>query len=119
MRHGAFDSVDQQQHAVDHRKHTLDFSAKVGMAGGIDDVDVRALVVDRTILSDDGDSALPLQFVAVHDPFRNVLMRGEGARLHEQLVDERCFAVIDVGNDGDVAKATSGHGALRYQNVAF
>ncbi len=32
-----------------------------------------------------------------------VLVGGEGARLLEQLVDQRGLAVVDVGDDGDVA----------------
>ena len=39
---GPFDRVDQQQHAVDHRQHALDLAAEVGVAGRVDDVDVRA-----------------------------------------------------------------------------
>jgi hypothetical protein len=40
LRHRAFDGIDQQQHAVDHRQHALDFTAEVGVARGVDDVDV-------------------------------------------------------------------------------
>ena len=32
LRHGAFDRIHQQQHAVDHGEHALDFAAEVRMA---------------------------------------------------------------------------------------
>ncbi len=106
LRHRPVHRVDQQQHAVDHRQHALDLAAEIGMAGGVDDVDVRALVAHRAVLREDGDAALALEVVRVHDPFLDVLVGGKGPRLLQQLVDQRGFAVVDVGDDGDVAKIT-------------
>jgi hypothetical protein len=103
LRHRALDRVDQEQHAVHHRQHALDLAAEVGVAGGIDDVDVRAAVADGAVLGEDGDAALALEVIRVHDPLLHVLVRGEGARLLQQLVDQRGLAVVDVGNDRDVA----------------
>ena len=48
--HRAFDRVDQQQHAVDHRQHALDLAAEVGVARGVDDVDVGVAVLDGAVL---------------------------------------------------------------------
>ena len=51
-----------------------------------------------------GESAKP------HDPAAyppDVLMRGERPGLHEQLVDERRLAVIDVRDDRDVAEVSA------------
>jgi hypothetical protein len=58
LRHRALDGVDQQQHAVDHRQHALDLAAEVGVARGVDDVDVGAFVLDGAVLRQDGDAAL-------------------------------------------------------------
>ena len=104
LRHRAFDRVNQQECAVNHRQHALDLATKVGVAGGIDDVDPGALVSDRTVLGEDGDAALFFDVVAVHHPLADLLVRGEGARLLEQAVDEGRLAVVNVGNDGDIAK---------------
>ena len=41
LRHRPFGGVDQQDHAVDHGEDALDLGAEVGVAGRIDDVDVR------------------------------------------------------------------------------
>ncbi len=87
LRHGALDRVDQEQDAVDHRQHALDLSAEIGVSGRIDDVDMGVAVLDRAVLGNDGDAALALDVVAVHDPLGDVLMRGKGPCLAQELVD--------------------------------
>ena len=54
------------------------------------------------------------QIVGIHDPLLQLAMFGERARLAQQLVDQRGFAVIDMGDDRDVAQLRDGvgHGAL-------
>ena len=103
LRHRPLDRVDEQQHAVDHAEHALDLAAEVGVAGRVDDVDVHARVVDRAVLGEDGDPALALEIVRIHHALRRALVGGEGAGLLQQTVDERRLAVVDVGDDGDVA----------------
>jgi hypothetical protein len=103
LRHRAFDRVHQQQNAVDHRQHALDFAAEVGVSGRIDNVDMRAFVLHRAILGQNRDAALPFEVIGIHDPLCDMLMRGEGAGLTQELVDQRGLAVVDVGDDCDVA----------------
>ena len=103
LRHRAFDRIDQQQHAVDHRQHALDLAAEIGVARRVDDIDMRALVGDRAVLGEDRDAALALEVVRVHDALDEVLVRGKRAGLAQQLVDQGRFAVVDVGDDCDVA----------------
>jgi hypothetical protein len=105
---GPFDRVDEQQHAVDHREHALHLAPEVRMTRRVDDVDVRAAVGDRAVLRQDRDAALALQVVRIHYPLDEVLVRGERARLPQQLVDERRLAVVDVGDDRDVADGSHG-----------
>jgi len=73
------------------------------VAGRVDDVDVRTFVAHRAVLGQDGDAALALQVVRIHHPFLHVLVGGKGSRLLQQLVDQRGLAVVDVGDNGDVA----------------
>ena len=51
----ALGGVDEQQHAVDHRQRPLDLAAEVGVARGVDDVDlhvaVRGLVLTAVFLA--------------------------------------------------------------------
>ena len=104
LRHRPFDRVDQQQHAVDHRQHALDLAAEIRVARRVDDVDVRAFVVDRAVLREDRDAALALEIVGIHDPLGHLLVLAEGSGLPQQLVDQRGLAVVDVRDDGDVAQ---------------
>src|SRR5262249_54670758 len=108
LRHRSFDRVHQQQHAVHHGQHALDLAAEIGVSGRIDDVDVRALVVDRAVLGQYRDAALALEIVRIHHALDEVLVGGEGTGLAQQLVDERGLAVIDVSDDRDVANRPGG-----------
>ncbi len=103
LRHRPLDCIHQQQHAVDHRQHALDLAAEIGVAGGVDDVDVRALEAHRAVLGENGDAALALQVVRVHDPFLQLLVGGEGPGLAQQAVDQRGLAMVDVRDDRDVS----------------
>ena len=75
------------------------------MAGGVDDVDFYVVIEDGGVFGEDGDAALALQFVRVHDPFDVVFVGAKGAALLQHGVDQRGFAMVNVGNDGDVANA--------------
>jgi hypothetical protein len=75
------------------------------MSGGIDDVDPIVPPAERRILGEDGDPALALQFVRVHDALDAPRALVQGPGLLQQAVDERGLAVVDVGDDGDVAKS--------------
>ena len=110
LRQRPFGGVDEQQHAVDHRQHALDLAAEVGVARGVDDVDEQVLVVDRGVLGEDRDAALALEVGVVHRALGDPLVRAEDAALVQQRVDQRRLAVVDVGDDGDVAPERVGDG---------
>ena len=86
------------------------------MDRGVDNVDVRIVVADRAVLGENRADALALQVVAVHHPLGEVLVLGERAGLHQQLVDQRGLAVIDVGDDGDVAHRRAEVGGRRTED---
>ena len=104
LRQRPFGGVDQHDGAVDHVEDALHLAAEIGVAGRVDDVDARVLPEDGGALGEDGDAALALQVVAVHGLRLHLLVLAEGAGLLEQRVDQRGLAVIDVGDDRDVAK---------------
>ena len=110
LRHRAFGSIDQQHHAIDHAEHALDLAAEIGVARGVDNVDMHAFVFDRGVLGKNRDAAFLFQVVGVHDALDQLLVCGEGAGLAEKLVDQGGFTVVNVSDDGDVANRTSGHG---------
>jgi hypothetical protein len=67
------------------------------------------VVVHRRVLGEDRDAAFLLDVARVHHAFGDVLVRRERAGLVQELVDERGLAVVDVGDDRDVAQG-AGHG---------
>ena len=79
--HGAFLRVDQQHHAVDHAKRAFDFAAEVRVAGGVDDVDVRALPRHGAVLGQDRDATLLFDGVVIHHGVDHFLVLGKGAGL--------------------------------------
>jgi hypothetical protein len=97
--------VDDQQHAVDHVHDPFDLAAEVGVARGVDDVDVVVLVFEGGVLGADGDALLALEIHGIHDAFLGGLglVGAEGAGLLEQAIDERRLAVVDVRDDREVA----------------
>ena len=132
---GPLGGVDEEDDAVDHGQPALDLTAEVGVAGGVDDVDDDALgaagvrgrgarVVDRRVLGEDRDALLALQLAGVHDPLTGGLLGGpgpEGPRLPKHGVDKSGLAVVDVGDNGDVAQilahAHRGH-FFRWEDAA-
>src|SRR6478735_8028093 len=118
----ALGRVDEQDDTVDHRQAALALTTEVGVAGGVDDVDRDAVgqaavlgglarVVHRGVLREDRDALLALEVTGVHRALVDVLVLAERAGLPEHLVDEGGLAVVDVGDDGDVADVRAGlHG---------
>ena len=105
---GPFGGVDQHQRAVHHVEDALDLAAEIGVAGRIDDIDAGVLPDDRGRLGQDGDAALALEIVGIHRALGDALILAEGAGLLQQAVDQRGLAMVDVGDDGDVAKFHGG-----------
>jgi hypothetical protein len=108
LRHHAFVGIAEQQRRVGHAEHALDLAAEVGVAGGVDELDAHALVFDRGALRLDRDAALALDVAGVHHALGDGLVGAERAAGAQQTVDEGRLAVVDVGDDGDVAQVFSG-----------
>ncbi len=102
LRQRALGGVDQEQDAVDHGQGALDLAAEVGVAGGVDDVELDVAAGHRRVLGEDRDPLLLLEVHRVHHPLGDVLALAEGAGLPEHGVDQRRLAVVDVGDDRDV-----------------
>jgi hypothetical protein len=100
LRHGTVGGIHQQQHAVHHVHHPLHFAAKIGVPGRIHNVDLDLLVglgipdVDGGVLRQDGDAPLALQIVGVHDPYGDLLVLAEDARLAQQPIHQRGLAMV-------------------------
>ena len=104
LRQGAFGGVDEQDSAVDHHQGAFDFTAEIGVAGGVEDVDLNAFPINRAVFGGDGDAAFAFEVHGIHNPVRDFLVGAEGAALPEHVVDEGGFAVIDVSDNRNVAQ---------------
>ena len=104
LRHRPFGGVDEHDRAVDHRQDALDLAAEIGVAGRVDDIDAHVLPHHRGRLGENGDAALALEIVGIHHALGDALVFAKRAGLLQQAVDERRLAVVDVGDDGDVAE---------------
>ena len=65
--------------------------------------------LDGRVLGQNGDAALLLQLVRIHDPFGKGFVGTEGAGLAQHGIHERRLAMVDVGDDGDISNG-SAHG---------
>ena len=101
--HRAVHGVHQQENAVNHGEDALDFAAEVGVSGGINDVDLVVFPADGGVFRHDGDAAFAFEVHGVHHAFVHFGALGEGVGLAEELVNQGGFAMVYVGDDGDVA----------------
>ena len=104
LRHRAFRGVDKHDHTIDHRQDALDFAAEVGMARGVDDVDLDIFPMHRSALGENGDAALFFDVVRIHRALNLALVVAVSAGLLQQFVHQRRLAVVNVGDDSNVAK---------------
>ena len=102
LRHGSLRCVDKQQNAVDHLQNALDLAGEIGMARGIDDVDLIILIVDSGILGENGDAALAFEIAGVHHTVDDRLVFAVHAALLEHLIDQRGLAVVNVRDDCNI-----------------
>ncbi|MNS15201.1 hypothetical protein D3C72_468330 [compost metagenome] len=72
--HRAFLCIHQQQYAVNHRQYTFHFTTEVGVAWGINDVDVCAFVLNRAVLRQNRDTTFLFDIVRVHHACINLLV---------------------------------------------
>jgi hypothetical protein len=111
LRHRAFGGVDEHDGAVDHGEDALHLAAEIGVAGRVDDVDARH--PSRRIEVALARMVMPRSFSRSLESITRSATRWFSRKAPDclqQLVDQRRLAVVDVGDDGDVAQL---HGVFR------
>ena len=73
------------------------------MARSVDDVDLGVFIMNRGVLGQNGNAALTLQIIAVHDAVLYNLIGAECAALLEHLIDQRGLAVVDVRDNRNIS----------------
>ena len=102
LRHGTLRRVNEQQNAVNHLQNTLDLAGEIGVARGIDDVDLIVFIMDSGILGENGDAALAFEIAGVHHAVNDRLILTVHAALLEHLIDQRGLAVVNVRDDCNI-----------------
>ncbi len=120
LRLDALAGVDHQQRPLAGRQRPRDFVGEVDMAGRVHQVEdvilaVLGVVVQPHRLRLDGDAALALDIHGIEHLFlaRHFAI-GQAPGHLDQAVGQRRFAMVDMGDDGEVADVGNGgscHGA--------
>jgi len=103
LRHRAFRRIDQKKHAVSEVQHALNLSAEITMSGGVDDIDLHALVFDADIFRQNGNAALTFEVVAIEHALLKFLVVAKQVRLLNNLIHQRRLAVVNMRDDRDIA----------------
>ena len=74
------------------------------MPRGVNDIDPIIVPRDRSIFGQNGNATLTFLIIGIHDPLSARIFAIQGAGLLQQAVDQRGFAVVNVGDNGDIAK---------------
>ncbi len=112
LRLHALRRVDDQQRALAGGERARHLVGEVDVAGRVDQVELVDLAVARLVrqrggLRLDGDAALALEVHRV-EHLRLHLAVGEPAAALDEAVGERRLAVVDVGDDGEIADVLHG-----------
>ena len=99
--------VDHHQRALAGHERTPDLMGEVDVTGGVDEVELMELAVPRPVVEAyrvalDGDAALALDVHVVEHLVAELPRLHRPARL-DQPIRKRRLAVIDVGDDAEVA----------------
>jgi hypothetical protein len=113
----ALGGIDDEDGTFAGLEGLLDFVMEIHVAGRVDEIEHEALAggvfFALVVVEDgdgrrlDGDAALALQVHVVEDLVLELAL-GDCARPHQQAVGERGLAVVDVGDDGEVADLHAG-----------
>ena len=123
LRLHALAGIHHQQRALARGQRARNFVAEVHMARRVDQVQLVGIAVVRLVhhahgVGLDGDAALPLQVHVVQNLGLH-LAAGHRAGQLQQTVAQRRLAVVDVGNDREVAKEACVHEGLVSERSAI
>src|SRR5690606_7135766 len=102
--HRAVNRVHQQQYGIHHGQYALHFTAEVGVAGSVHNIDVIAIPFNGGVFGEDGNASFALLVVRIHDALGTLTFTIQGTGLLQQAVDKCCFAMVNVGNNGNIAE---------------
>ena len=102
LRHTALKCIYQNKNTIYHFEYTLNLAAKIGVAGGINNIYFDIVIKKRCVFGKNGDASFFFKVVIIHNSFINLLIFAEYSALAEKPVYKGCFAVVNVSYYGDV-----------------
>ena len=117
--HRTLSCIDQQKRTVSHLQNTLYLAAEVGVARGINNVNLDALVLNRDILCQNSNSALTLLIVGVQNSLLNLLILAECIGCFKHLVNHGGFTVVNVGDDSNISDVVLTHKSLSLEGMCL
>src|SRR5699024_3936732 len=122
----AFGRVDQQDDTVNHGESTFNFATEVGVPRSIDHVDCdlfavggRSRVEHGGVLSQNRDALFFFQLTRVHHTVANIFVVAECTGLGQHGVDQGGFAVVNVGDDGNIPEIFACGGLIGHGHTSF
>ena len=109
LRHWPLDGIHEEQHPIHHVQHALHLAPKIGVAGGIHDVDLHIAPGHCRVLGENGNAALALQVVGIHHALAHLLVVPKDPGLLEHGVHQCRFAMVNMGNDCNVPQVVPSH----------
>ncbi len=104
LRQRTLGGIDKHQCAIDHIENAFDLAAEIGVARRIDDVDAGAVPDNRSGFSQNGNATLAFEVIGIHGALDHALVLAIRPGLLQQAVDQGRFAMVDMRDNGDVAK---------------
>ena len=102
LRHGALESVDEQQTAVGHIEHPLYLTAEIGVSRRIYNIYLIIFIPDRDVLRKNRDASLTLQVIIIEYQLAGFLVLAKKMTGHQHFIDQCRFSMIDMGYNGNI-----------------
>jgi hypothetical protein len=107
LRHWSFSGINKHNRAIGHSKNSFNFTTKIGMSWGVNDINFDALPLDRNVFRKYRNAAFSLKVARIEYAFFFKLACSELAALTKKAVNKRCLAVINVRDYCHVANSVS------------
>ena len=103
LRHRAFKCINKQTNTIGHFQNTFYLASKIGVTRCINDINFYAFIFYRCVFRKDGNASFTFQIIAIHDELTGFLVFAEDLGSMQDFVDQCCFTMVNVSNDGDVS----------------
>ena len=101
--HRTFKCINKQTNTIGHFQNTFNFATKVGVTRCVNNINLYAFIFYRCVFRKNGNASFTFQIIAIHDELTGFLVFAEDLGSMQDFVDQCCFTMVNVSNDGDVS----------------